>query len=314
MQAETKRIYSIMYSERFENRATVQGRRAGQGRRHRPAWSRRWASGRTASASTTRPAWFFDKARYGGILCDIASHQADQFLYFTGSTRAEVVAAQVGNVQPPAVPELRGLRRRDAARRRRHRLHPRGLVHAGRAAHLGRRPADDPGHRRLHRDPQEHRHRRRAPARATSSSWTRRRRATSTAAGGRSCPTARSSWTTSSTAPRPRCRRRTASWPRSSPCGRRRTPRRCGSRRSRHGGHTRKREAPRSGTQVTQVVQCSGSLAWKVRLGPSLHRRLQAITRCGPTTIRWMRIPCRRAHPQGTPAPYGRSLTAGRTP
>jgi predicted dehydrogenase len=45
----------------------------------------------------TRPEWFFDKARYGGILADIASHQADQFLLFTGSTRAEVVAAHVAN-------------------------------------------------------------------------------------------------------------------------------------------------------------------------------------------------------------------------
>jgi predicted dehydrogenase len=46
----------------------------------------------------SRPAWFFDKPRYGGILCDIGSHQADQFLYFTGSTRAEVVASQAGNI------------------------------------------------------------------------------------------------------------------------------------------------------------------------------------------------------------------------
>jgi predicted dehydrogenase len=46
----------------------------------------------------TRPPWFFDRARFGGILCDIASHQADQFLFFTGSTRADVVASQVGNV------------------------------------------------------------------------------------------------------------------------------------------------------------------------------------------------------------------------
>jgi predicted dehydrogenase len=52
----------------------------------------------------TRPAWFFDRPRFGGILCDIASHQADQFLYFTGSTRAGVVAAQVGNVHHPQYP------------------------------------------------------------------------------------------------------------------------------------------------------------------------------------------------------------------
>jgi predicted dehydrogenase len=47
-----------------------------------------------------RPAradWFFTKDRGGGILTDIASHQADQFLLFTGSTRADVVAAHVAN-------------------------------------------------------------------------------------------------------------------------------------------------------------------------------------------------------------------------
>jgi predicted dehydrogenase len=35
---------------------------------------------------------------YGGILCDIGSHQVDQFLYYTGSTEAEVVASQIANV------------------------------------------------------------------------------------------------------------------------------------------------------------------------------------------------------------------------
>ena len=86
VQAQTKRIYSIMYSERFENRATVQSRRAGEGRRHRRASCRPSVSARTASRRRRRPAWFWEKSRFGGILCDIASHQADQFLYFTGST------------------------------------------------------------------------------------------------------------------------------------------------------------------------------------------------------------------------------------
>ena len=95
--SETKRIYSIVYSERFENRATV---RAGD-------LVKAGAIGRVVQTIglgphrmniPSRPAWFFDKARYGGILCDIASHQADQFLFFTGSTQAEVVASQVGNV------------------------------------------------------------------------------------------------------------------------------------------------------------------------------------------------------------------------
>jgi predicted dehydrogenase len=97
VQAETKRIFSIMYSERLENRATV---KAGE-------LVKAGAVGKVVQTVglgphrmnvKSRPAWFFDYARSGGILTDIASHQADQFLYFTGSTRAEVVASQVGNV------------------------------------------------------------------------------------------------------------------------------------------------------------------------------------------------------------------------
>jgi predicted dehydrogenase len=105
VQAQTRRIYSIMYSERFENQATIRAAelvKAG-------------AIGHVVQtiglgphrmAPATRPAWFFEKPRYGGILCDIASHQADQFLYFTGSTRAEVVSAQVGNVHFPQYPNF----------------------------------------------------------------------------------------------------------------------------------------------------------------------------------------------------------------
>jgi len=105
VQAQTRRIYSIMFSERFENRATV---RAGE-------LVKAGAIGHVVQtvglgphriAPATRPAWFWEKSRYGGILCDIASHQADQFLYFTGSTRADVVSAQVGNVHYPQYPNF----------------------------------------------------------------------------------------------------------------------------------------------------------------------------------------------------------------
>jgi predicted dehydrogenase len=103
VQAQTKRIYSIMYSERLENRATV---KAGD-------LVKAGAIGRVVQTiglgphrmtPKTRPAWFFDRPRYGGILCDIGSHQADQFLFFTGSTRAEVVASQVANVNNQQYP------------------------------------------------------------------------------------------------------------------------------------------------------------------------------------------------------------------
>jgi predicted dehydrogenase len=54
----------------------------------------------------SRPEWFFDKQYYGGIITDIGSHQFDQFLFFTGSTEASIVAAQIGNVNHPQYPQF----------------------------------------------------------------------------------------------------------------------------------------------------------------------------------------------------------------
>src|SRR5262245_7243994 len=54
----------------------------------------------------TRPAWFFKREQYGGILCDLASHNLDAYLFFTSSTRAEIVASQVGNLHHSQYPEL----------------------------------------------------------------------------------------------------------------------------------------------------------------------------------------------------------------
>jgi predicted dehydrogenase len=105
VQAQTRRIYSIMYSERFENRATVKaGELVKAGAIGKVVQTIGLGPHRTNIS--TRPKWFFETARYGGILCDIASHQADQFLYFTGSTRADVVASQVGNINHQQFPGL----------------------------------------------------------------------------------------------------------------------------------------------------------------------------------------------------------------
>jgi predicted dehydrogenase len=103
VQAATKRIYSILYSERHENAATI---RAGD-------LVRQGAIGKVVQTigmgphrinPPDRPAWFWDPAKYGGIICDIGSHQFDQFLFFTGSTRGEIVASQVRNVRHPDHP------------------------------------------------------------------------------------------------------------------------------------------------------------------------------------------------------------------
>lgn len=105
VQKETKRIYSIMYSERFENRATV---KAGE-LVHSGAIGQVIQTiglGPHRMNLNSRPSWFFDKKFYGGIICDIGSHQCDQFLFFTGSTKAEVVSSQTGNVHYTQYPEF----------------------------------------------------------------------------------------------------------------------------------------------------------------------------------------------------------------
>lgn len=105
IQKKTGRIYSIMYSERFENKATV---KAGE-------LVKAGAIGKVVQTIGTgphrinpksRPDWFWDKKQFGGIICDIASHQFDQYLYFTNSTKAEVVASQIGNVNNKQYPNF----------------------------------------------------------------------------------------------------------------------------------------------------------------------------------------------------------------
>jgi predicted dehydrogenase len=105
VQQETGRIWSVNFSERFEVRAMTRALelvRAG-------------ALGRVVQTvgfgphrlnRHLRPPWFFDPGQGGGILADIASHQVDQFLVFTGSSDAEIVASAVANYANPETPEF----------------------------------------------------------------------------------------------------------------------------------------------------------------------------------------------------------------
>ncbi len=104
VQAETKRIYSVFY-----------GRLDSPSSQKASELIRAGAIGRVIQVMgmgphranlPQRPAWFVKKSQYGGILCDIASHEFDAFLHYTGSTTAEVVAAQVANYNNPEHPEL----------------------------------------------------------------------------------------------------------------------------------------------------------------------------------------------------------------
>lgn len=104
-QAKTGHHYYVWYGERLDEPATAKAAELA-------------AAGRIGKVIQTigigphrhglhpRPDWFYSREKTGGILVDILSHQMDQFLHFTGSTEAEVVASQVGNFRNPQHPEL----------------------------------------------------------------------------------------------------------------------------------------------------------------------------------------------------------------
>jgi predicted dehydrogenase len=105
VQAETKRIFSILFSERLEVPAAVKaGDLIKAGAIGTVIQTVGLGPHRVTPAS--RPEWFWDAARYGGILCDIGSHQFDQFLFYTSSTSGEIVASQVRNVRHPEHPKF----------------------------------------------------------------------------------------------------------------------------------------------------------------------------------------------------------------
>jgi predicted dehydrogenase len=111
--AETKRIYGIMYSERLEVKAAVYaGKLVQQGAIGKVIQTINIAPHQIvqghgdAGGGTGRPEWFWHPEQYGGILCDIGSHQVDQFLFYTGSKQADIVESQIANVRHPEHPQF----------------------------------------------------------------------------------------------------------------------------------------------------------------------------------------------------------------
>lgn len=105
VQKATNRIYSIMYSERLGSPAAVRAAELIQAGAIGKV-IQTIGLGPHRMTPKTRPDWFFDPARAGGILCDIGSHQCDQFLFYTGSKQAEVNFSQIGNFNLPAYPDF----------------------------------------------------------------------------------------------------------------------------------------------------------------------------------------------------------------
>ena len=103
--AQTGRKYAVYYGERLHvEGALYAGQLVEQGRIGRVIQVINLAP--HSLSAPNRPAWFFRKADAGGILCDIGSHQIEQFLYYTQAADGQVLHARVANYTCPQYPEF----------------------------------------------------------------------------------------------------------------------------------------------------------------------------------------------------------------
>ena len=102
----TGQKYAVYYSERIHVEAAVlAGQLIDRGAIGQVIQVQGMGPHRMGDPST-RPDWFFERARYGGILTDIGSHNFEQMLTFTGSDDAEILSSSIGNFANPDHPEL----------------------------------------------------------------------------------------------------------------------------------------------------------------------------------------------------------------
>jgi predicted dehydrogenase len=94
--AEAGRKYAVYYSERLHVESAVfAGQLVADGAVGRVVHV--LITGPHRMNAPSRPAWFFDREAYGGILCDIGSHQLEQVLYYGGCDDGTVTSARVAN-------------------------------------------------------------------------------------------------------------------------------------------------------------------------------------------------------------------------
>jgi predicted dehydrogenase len=103
--AETQRLHSVYFAERLH---TESGWYLGE-------LARQGVFGQLIHCAimgphklgvTPRPDWFFQKAKTGGILTDICSHQFDQFIDLANCVEGGVLHARVDNLANPDKPEF----------------------------------------------------------------------------------------------------------------------------------------------------------------------------------------------------------------
>lgn len=100
---ETGRRFGVYYSERLHVEAAVYaGDLIAQGAVGKVVQVMGWGPHR--ASVNTRPPWFFDKQRYGGILVDIGCHQIEQILSYASACSATIAASRVANYSHTAWP------------------------------------------------------------------------------------------------------------------------------------------------------------------------------------------------------------------
>lgn len=98
-------LWAVCYSERVQNEAAVYAEQlVADGAIGRVVQVMGMGPHRMNAAS--RPGWFFDRRKYGGILVDIGSHQIEQFLYYSGAKDARLLHSAVANHNHPQYPGL----------------------------------------------------------------------------------------------------------------------------------------------------------------------------------------------------------------
>ena len=98
--AQTGKKYAVYYSERIHvETAVFAGELIAQGAIGKVVQVLGMGPHRLSPEG--RPDWFFKKENYGGILCDIGSHQIEQILYYTGAKDAVITNSQIGNYAHP---------------------------------------------------------------------------------------------------------------------------------------------------------------------------------------------------------------------
>ena len=103
--AKTGRKFMVYYSERLTNESAMFATDlVQQGAIGRVLQVLNLAPHRLSAP--TRPGWFWEREKFGGILCDIGSHQFEQFIAYTRLKDATVMHAAIANYGTPEHPEF----------------------------------------------------------------------------------------------------------------------------------------------------------------------------------------------------------------